>query len=382
MISAQKLKYPTSFVAALVAAVGLTAGSPRPANAGVPSDAAFQRVLEELASWNAAAALDPPSPEHTGKVETGSRIMAAMDQAPVADGADGDAAAGQFEVGQEEIDRALERALVQTGALLLPVGMIEVDSGFTYTRREDEAPLLVMNGEQPLAAVNERRRNEIEAGMTLRLGLPFDSQLEVEMPQRYEQVSNVARVGFTGAVETDRSGMGFGDVSVGFAKGLLRERGWRPDLIGRVRWDSDTGQTDDGVPLGSGFHEFTGSLTAVKRQDPLVFVGTASYTTTLEDDGVAPGDEIGLSLGTVLAASPQTSLRFFLAQSFADELEVDGQEFPGSDQVSTSLILGASSVLAPQILLDFTAGIGLTEDAPDYSIHVSVPIRFSLPAPF
>jgi hypothetical protein len=58
---------------------------------------------------------------------------------------------------------------------------------------------------------------------------------------------------------------------------------------------------------------------------------------------------------------------------------VDGRKIEGTDQVSTSLFIGASSIVAPRVLLDVTAGIGLTEDAPDYSITVSLPIRFDLP---
>jgi hypothetical protein len=65
-----------------------------------------------------------------------------------------------------------------------------------------------------------------------------------------------------------------------------------------------------------------------------------------------------------------------------DELEVDGREIEGTDQVSTSLFIGASSIVAPCVLLDVTTGIGLTEDAPDYSINVALPIRFNLPFRF
>jgi hypothetical protein len=178
----------------------------------------------------------------------------------------------------------------------------------------------------------------------------------------------------------EREAAGLGDINLSLAKGLLRERGWRPDLVGRIEWDTDTGRTDDGIALGSGFHELTGSLTAAKRQDPLVFVGTVSYGTSLEAGGVDPGDRVGLSLGAVLAASPETSLRFFLAQGFAREAEVDGQEVEGSDRVGASLVLGASSALPWRTLLDVSVGVGLTGAAPDYSLNVSLPVRFDLPA--
>lgn len=291
---------------------------------------------------------------------------------------------GQFEVDEEAIERALERALVQTGALLLRPGTIEIEPSFSYVRREDDAagPLLRVDDESLAASGLTRRQNALQAALTLRLGLPFDAQLEVGVPYAYEDVSTVTRAEFAPLAEQKRDGHGLGDVRLGLAKSLLREREWVPNLIGRVSWDSTTGQTDDGIVLGSGFHEITGALTATKRQDPLVFVGGLAYTGVLERNNVDPGDQLNFVLGPVLAASPETSLRFLLNQIFAGRTAIAGDERPGSDQVSTSLILGASSVLTPRLLLDASAGLGLTDDAPDYSITVSLPIRFDLPLRF
>jgi hypothetical protein len=106
----------------------------------------------------------------------------------------------------------------------------------------------------------------------------------------------------------------------------MRERGWRPDVIGEVSWNTDTGETDDGVELGSGFNEVAASITASKSQDPLVFVGGLSYSHAFEDDGIRPGDAFGFSLGTVLAASPETSLQFFLDNAFFMDTKVDGRD--------------------------------------------------------
>jgi len=44
-------------------------------------------------------------------------------------------APGQIEVEEEDVERALERTLVQAGALLLPFGSVEVEPSFSYTRR-------------------------------------------------------------------------------------------------------------------------------------------------------------------------------------------------------------------------------------------------------
>jgi hypothetical protein len=55
-------------------------------------------------------------------------------------------APGEFDVAEEDIDRALERTLVQTGALLLPFGQAEVEPYFSYTRQEDNVPALFFDG--------------------------------------------------------------------------------------------------------------------------------------------------------------------------------------------------------------------------------------------
>jgi hypothetical protein len=110
-----------------------------------------------------------------------------------------------------------------------------------------------------------------------------------------------------------------------------------------------------------------------------VFVGGAFYEAALEEDNIDPGDSYGFSLGTFLAASPNTSLSVVLNQSFGDEVEVAGQRIRGSDSVQSILTFGASAILGRNWLLNGAVGVGLTDDSPDYSVSLSLPIRFSTP---
>jgi hypothetical protein len=290
---------------------------------------------------------------------------------------------GQFEVVEEQdIDRALERTLVQTGVLLLPMGQVEVEPSFSYVRQEAQIPVLFTENGSTFIAEQQIRRNEFESGQILRVGLPFDSQIELGVPYRYVDQSAVTKVGGMARQNIDGSGQGFGDVRVGVAKTLLRENGgWWPDVVARVTWDTDTGKTSDhDILLGGGFNEIRGSLNAVKRQDPLAFVGEVSYETTFEHQDVKPGDEVGFAIGTVLAASPETSLRLTLGQRFVDNAQLDGEGIDGSDRVVGTATFGASVVLGRGVLLDVAADVGLTDDAPDYAVRTSLPIRFNLPA--
>jgi hypothetical protein len=319
------------------------------------------------AAQTTAAALDAPVP--AAKPPLGQ--VASVEPAA--------AAPGEFEVDEEAADRALERTLVETGALLLPFGKAEVRPSFSYTRDETDSLVVLVTEDGPFTGQSEARRNEFDFGLDLRIGLPLDAQFELSLPFRIVDQS-LSR--FPDRPEQEDTGSGLGDLSLGIAKTLLREGRWWPDLIARVTWNTATGERrDNGVGLNGDFDEIRGSLTALKRQDPLAFVGAVSYETAFEQDDIDPGDELGFSIGTVLAASPETSLRLALSQSFVEEAEIDGGRIRGSDQVMASLTLGAAAVLGRRLLVDVSADVGLTDDAPDYAISIGLPIRFDLPIP-
>ena len=291
-------------------------------------------------------------------------------------------APGAVEVDEQAAERALERTLVAGGALLLEVGQMEFEPAFNYTRREGGIPALVDVGGDLVAQDQEQDRDEMTATLGLRVGLPWDTQLEFALPYNLVYEQRTINLGASGRFTESDTGGALGDLSVGLAKTVFREKGWRPDLIARVTYDSNTGEKfDNGVALNGGFHEVQGSLTAVKRQDPLAFVGTFAYQHAFEDDEIQPGDEYTLSLGTILAVSPQTSLRFFLQQQFVDSVELDGDDLDNSDQRLATAQIGLSTVLGRGVLFDIVGGIGLTDDTPDYFLGLSLPVRFSVPVP-
>ncbi len=290
----------------------------------------------------------------------------------------GQAGPGQFDVDEGALDRALERTLTREGVLLLPTGKVEITPSFAYRRRENRAPTQVdLFGLFAQVRETEIRRDEFDAGIAVDIGLPFDFQLELSQTYRHVDQTTMTSAGFVGLEESEESADAFDDLVVGLAKGLLREGRWWPDLVARISWDSDTGDDRDGnIGLGGGSHELTSALSFVKTRDPLAFFGSVSYGYSFEKDGFDPGDQIGVSLGTTLAAGPDTSLRLSLSQSFVSEAEFDDTKIPGSKETSASLTAGASLVLGRGVLLDTSVTAGLTDEAPDYSARVALPIRF------
>ena len=341
----------------------------------------LQRQLDELATAQSRSAASAVSASPSPQVpEPAPHVVRTAAPPPVAQAARPPSTrAGSFDVDEDAAQRALERTLTQSGALLLPRGSISLTPGLAYARVERTSSVLadIVNpatGTRGVALGNSTlRRNEFTARMDLRAGLPLESQLEVSLPFQYVRSSQ--RDAFGG--EARDNGSDIGDLTIGLAKTLMREKGMAPDLIGRLTYNTGTGrQTDGQVALGSGFRQITGELVALKRQDPLAFFAAASYGHAFEEGGIKPGALTNISLGTVLAASPATSLQFGFTQAYRQKQEVNGLKVPASDETFGLISIGASSILSRNVMLIVSAGVGVGEDAPKYTFNVSVPITF------
>jgi hypothetical protein len=213
----------------------------------------------------------------------------------------------------------------------------------------------------------------------LRMGLPWESQIETYIPYQSIQQQTTGNISGSIYASNAKSSSGLSDVRVSLAKTLLNEKDWWPDVIARIAWQSNTGQLINSIPLGTGYNDIIGSVTLTKRQDPLVFYGTFSYQSAIATTSSRPGQILGFTLGTILAASPETSLRAFLNQNFVSNTQYGGQWVNGSNMNISTLNLGASTVLGRGLFLDFTAGVGLTPQSPDYTVGTSLAYRFDMP---
>ena len=278
-------------------------------------------------------------------------------------------APGQFEVSPEAAERALERTLVATGNLLVPKGFAEVEPLFSYTRRE-----------LPTQVFFNVNRNELSWALDTRFGLPWESQFEIVLPYNLAQ-QQVTDIRFAPPQQLLNSwGNSFGDLTVGLAKTFVHESGWIPDLLARVNYEIPTGpENSNGVPLTSRRSLLAFSVTALKRQDPLVFVATGGYTKSYQTGQMNLGDQVNFLTGVFLATSPETSLRAVLQNNFVQDVRLNDITFRGSDTVQSILTFGASSILGRGILVDLQAGIGLTNSAPKYTVILSGTYRFGVP---
>jgi hypothetical protein len=249
-------------------------------------------------------------------------------------------------------DRALEQTLVSQGAMVLPRGTYEFTPEFSWAHWD--------------SVTNPTLNNTYTASAGLRIGLPWRSQVSLEVPYVWND--------FGKGGTSD----GLGDAGVLFTKELIGNAYDVPVLLASVGWTSPTSRAccTGPIPYVSGFQ---GGLTAVKRLDPLVAFAGVSYYSQISGDVAGttfdPSDVIGTRLGASLAVTPTTSITTGVNISFLTDTQTHGPG-PQPDDVLASVDIGFNTLLWQRTFLNVTGQFGLTGDIPDFRLITSVPIRF------
>ena len=134
------------------------------------------------------------------------------------------------------------------------------------------------------------------------------------------------------------------------------------------------------MPLGTGIHRATARFSKVKTLDPIAFFGDLFYPYYIDD--TVPGvdadrsDTIGFGLGANLAATPDVTLGTGLDFAFEDEAALNGTDVRGSSTTLGQVELTAGILLSRNVFLNLTGAFGMTDDSPDVTLGMSLPIRF------
>ena len=341
-----------------------TASIPPPAPAG----AAAPVVPGVRLSQAAPPAAAPPAEGHPATAPSGAT--------PPASGEDDDTLA-----------RALENTLVDQGAQVLGKWQLQFVPDFNYVYQSFDQLAYVNLGNGVIGPVAQSSHRDLgEAGFSFRLGLPWESQINVRVPFDWSG----GQATFAGSQTVHSSASGIGNVSVNVIKQLLHEHGYLPDVLFNVAYTADTGSSARSkaqistfpfaVGTGYGFDTLSAGVTLLKRQDPLVLLGAFTYTHSFSNQflgvNVQPGSSAEIRIGPILATSPDTSVRILFDTAFQSRERDNGAGVAGSEQVISVLEFGAGVVLGPHVFLDASVGIGLTPDTPNFRAALSLPIRF------
>jgi hypothetical protein len=323
------------------------------------------------------------------------------------------------EVARTERQRAIES--VQRSGVLLRRNSWEVEPSVNYSHASSNLisidgfailPILVIGDIQSLRV----ERDIFTASLGARYGLLENLQLDVSVPYKFERDRFVTQTQTDPAVsireETTIEDHGLGDVSFGISHQVFYEQGNLPDVILSARATAPTGESlfdlpatapstnqlaQADLPLGSGVWSVRSGVTAIKSLDPVVLIFNAGYThrfgrdlalTSIADDGSGtmtnqvhttyqPGGTVDYGIAVAVAMNPVFAINLQLQQRITFDTELDGLgEVEGTAANEADLRFGFAWALTHNTVLNFSAAAGLTEDTPDVSLSLALPVKF------
>lgn len=403
-----------------------TFGTGGPAIArGVPAEALIQVS-------QAAAPKAPAKPAAPGAASTPD--TAAPDAAaPGATGAT--TAPAVADASGEEEERNVLRvplASVARGGNLLRPGQFQLEPSVNYTYSENTRLIMTGFSVVPLVILGtleseKVKNNSVASALSFRYGVIRDLQLDASMPFIYSSRSRTRlandEVRLTRDSESDYS---VGDLSFGLTYQPIYESGWIPDVTFSARVRAPTGRSqfdifhdiagsgrfgnieefvqaldDEGIASGFGFWGLTLGASFVKSADPAVLFGSIGYTVNFRDDvttvGITqdprgdavaivprvvrtsfdPGDSLQFSMGFALALNSQMSVNFGFSDRIVFESSIDGVNSGGSGAHAATFNTGFTLAVRPRLSIDVTGAFGLTPDASDFSLGLSMPMTFN-----
>ena len=299
-------------------------------------------------------------------------------------------------------EKPAEALLLEAGAILLPQGILQVEPSIEYSHWSTND--IAIAGFTVFEAivigtirVDELNRDIVTGALTLRYGILDRLQADVRVPVLWRQDQEVLGVGTTNETERTIDNFNIGDLEASLSYQALNERGWIPAVIARVRARFPTGEnpfeipTEDvngnlrltEPPTGSGFYGVGPGVTAVWTSDPVVFYVGGTYLFNLERNftgfgDINPGNSFEWLAGINIALSERVALNVTFIDQINWSTDQNGVEVAGTSFNDGRVVLGASISLSPNTTLLVGAGIGLTDDSPDFTFTVSLPITFKL----
>jgi hypothetical protein len=249
--------------------------------------------------------------------------------------------------------------------------------------------------------VGRVQRHIVSPSLTLRYGLK-DLELSSRIPYMIRTDDEAFMAG-QDVAHFDASDSDLGDIEMSAFYHLLSEGPLRPDIIVGLTGKTDTGRDPYGLkkqavangrprliefPTGSGHWGVSGTLIFVKTSDPAVLFFNTTYFYNLERDvgvvggsnfgDIKPGDSMEYSFGLVLGLNEKLATNFSLSHRLTWDSERNGEKLRDSGANAAQANFGFTYAFSSQLSVDVVTGLGLTNDAPDFSIGVRLPITIFL----
>lgn len=289
--------------------------------------------------------------------------------------------AGKVEkIGEKyDVEQALKEAILKAEKVLLGRSKWEVSVGLSFSTDEDDVLAFREGDEGVVIGLEEQTQYALAMNTRLDYGITDDLEAYVNLPLVYKERERT----FEGSSDSD-SATGLGDISVGLKYQIKRETATWPDIMLSLDVLTPSGEdpyeiSANDVPLGNGHWETGFGVSVVKSSDPAVLFGGLGYSHSFSRDvkgnKIEPGYDINFNFGAVFAMNNQLSLMFQTAGSYSPAVEVDGHSV-GSSSVPILFETGLTYVISKTMYVDMDVGLGMTDDASDSVIGLSLSRRF------
>lgn len=300
-------------------------------------------------------------------------------------------------------------------------GKLTIENGMTYARYDRKQ--LTLNGFLALdaiflgnIAIENVESDSLTYNLAARWGISPRLTLSADMP--YILRKTVYQKGGAGGsaaavAQEETTGTGVGDITLGANYRLFAESGWRPETVLTASITAPTGREPYGMdwrvierddddfirfavpaqqPTGNGVWQAGLGLSMVKATDPAILFGNIGFThsfrrsfadidsdpETFNPGQVALGEAFYFGAGLAFAFNERTSLSISFSDRMAARARTryagaDWMKIVGSDANAGTLNFGLTHALSPKATFVGVLGIGVTPDAPDFSLSVKLP---------
>ncbi|WP_282271244.1 transporter [Stenotrophomonas sp. PS02298] len=361
-----------------------------------------------------------PTPQLPAGEAAAAPVAATAPPATAAPAGEGYASsAAEAQQAKEAARRSVDDVKQQQSALFNQ--KLTLENSITYARYDRKQ--LTLNGFLALdaiflgnIAIENVESDSLTYNFAARWGLNPRLTLNLDVP--YIARKTIYQKGGAGGsaaaiAQEETHGTGIGDVTVSANYKLFGERGWRPETVltggitaptGRepygLDWKVIERDDDDFIrfavpskqPTGNGLWQANIGLSAVKSADPAILFGNIGYVRSFKrsfddidanPDTVNPGevtlgDSYYFGAGVAFAFNERTSLSI----SFSDRMSARAStrykngkwmKVIGSDGNAGTLNLGVTYALTSKATFVSMLGIGLTPDAPDFTLAFKLP---------
>ncbi len=297
----------------------------------------------------------------------------------------------------------IPRVSDNVGGVLTRKGNLVVEPSLQYSYTDNNRVFLDAFTFLPAIAVGvidirQIKRHSFFGSLATRYGVTDRLELEFRAPYVYRNDSQRSRAVSIGIGEDEifnATGNDIGDLEFSARYQLNKGGGGWPVFVGNMITTIPTGKSPFDIefvqstagavfptelPTGSGYFSFQPSISALYPTDPGVFFGNISYNYSLETNEsvgrVDPGDAIGASFGMGFALNERSSFSLGYSHKHVFNSKINGQNITGSTLDIGQLLIGYSFKVSPKTNINFSVGIGVTDDAQDVRLNIRLPMTF------